>query len=326
MTGWVPIVSFVLALGGTFWLQKNYVGPKDYPNERSLHVKPVPRTGGVAVVFAMAIGAMLGNYDEKLILVGLTVSLAAISFLDDLFHLPIVVRLAAHVFCVVAAINWLPSALNSWEFVLIALALTWLTNLYNFMDGADGLAAGMTGIGFSAYASAALLAGHSHFATLSFSISAAALGFLLFNFHPARIFLGDVGSISLGFLAGICGFYGWQAAIWPAWFPVLVFSPFIVDASLTLVKRLLRGEKIWQAHSQHYYQKLVHSGLGQRKMALFEYLLMLIVAITSVISLQLTPPWQTLFIAFWVSIYLILIFRLDKYFRTRHVKPAPPSI
>lgn len=326
MTGWVPIVSFAVALGGTFWLQKKYVGPKDYPNERSLHVKPVPRTGGIAVVFAVAISGMLGHYDEKLILVGLTLALAAISFLDDLFHLPILLRLAAHVFSVVAAIIWSPIALSGWEFVLLALALTWLTNLYNFMDGADGLAAGMTIIGFSTYASAALLAGHSHFATLNFSISAAALGFLLLNFHPAKIFLGDVGSIPLGFLAGVSGFYGWQTAIWPAWFPVLVFSPFIVDASFTLVKRLLRREKIWQAHSQHYYQKLVHSGLGQRKMALFEYLLMLIVAITSVISLLLTPPWQTLFIAFWASIYLILILRLDKYFRTQHVKPAPPSI
>ena len=326
MIAWVPVLAFLIALGGTFWLQKKYVGPKDYPNERSLHVNPVPRTGGVAVVCAIAISAMLGDYDEKLILVGLTLALAAISFLDDLFHLPIFLRLAIHVLAVLAAIIWSPVALDGWAFVFLALALTWLTNLYNFMDGADGLAAGMTVIGFGAYASAALLAGHSHFATLNFAVSAAALGFLLFNFHPARIFLGDVGSIPLGFLAGVCGFYGWQTDIWPAWFPVLVYSPFIVDASLTLLKRLLRGEKIWHAHSQHYYQKLVHSGLGQRKMALFEYLLMLIVAITSVISLQLTPPWKILFIAFWASIYLILIFRLDIYFRTRHAKPAPPSI
>ena len=326
MTWWVPTISFVVALGGTYWLQKNHVGPKDYPNARSLHLEPVPRTGGIAVVFAVAIGAAPGGYDEKLILIGLMLWLAAISFFDDLFDLPIFLRLASHVFAVAAVIIWSPSALNGAELVLLALALTWLTNLYNFMDGADGLAAGMTVIGFSAYASAAFLAGHSDFAMLNFSISAAAVGFLLFNFHPARIFLGDVGSIPLGFLAGFCGFYGWQTALWPAWFPALVFSPFIVDASLTLVKRLLRGEKIWQAHSQHYYQKLVHSGLGQRKIALFEYLLMLIVAITSVISLQLTPHRQMLFIAFWASIYLILIFRLDKYFRTLHVKSAPPSI
>ena len=105
--------------------------------------------------------------------------------------------------------------------------------------------------------------------------AAAAAAFLVRNFPPARIFMGDVGSVPLGFLAGALGLIGWNDGVWPLWFPLLVFAPFVCDATLTLLKRLARGERAWQAHREHYYQRLVRMGFGHRGAALIEYAAML---------------------------------------------------
>jgi UDP-N-acetylmuramyl pentapeptide phosphotransferase/UDP-N-acetylglucosamine-1-phosphate transferase len=166
-----------------------------------------------------------------------------------------------------------------WIVVPIAvLALMWFTNLYNFMDGSDGLAGGMAVAGFGAYAIAAWQSGDPALATAAAGTAAAALGFLAFNFHPARVFMGDSGSIPLGFLAGAMGLAGWRDGLWPLWFPVLAFGPFVADASATLARRVLRGERFWQAHRTHYYQRLVQLGWGHRRTAFAEYALMLLCA------------------------------------------------
>jgi UDP-N-acetylmuramyl pentapeptide phosphotransferase/UDP-N-acetylglucosamine-1-phosphate transferase len=157
---------------------------------------------------------------------------------------------------------------------VLVLAIVWMTNLYNFMDGSDGLAGGMALFGFGAYALGAWLAGDAVMAVASGAIAAAALTFLAFNFPPAKVFMGDAGSIPLGFLAAALGLIGWHAGNWPLWFPMLVFSPFIVDATVTLARRVLRGERFWQAHRTHYYQRLVQLGWGHRNTALAEYALM----------------------------------------------------
>jgi UDP-N-acetylmuramyl pentapeptide phosphotransferase/UDP-N-acetylglucosamine-1-phosphate transferase len=172
------------------------------------------------------------------------------------------------------------------------LAIAWTTNLYNFMDGSDGLAGGMAVIGFGTYASAAWIGGNVEFELLAWSIAAAAAGFLIFNFPPAKIFMGDVGSIPLGFLAGALGVAGWQRELWPLWFPLVVFAPFIVDASVTLVRRVLRGERVWEAHRQHYYQRLILSGWSHRRTAVSEYGLMLLCGAAALTGLQQPPAGQ----------------------------------
>jgi UDP-GlcNAc:undecaprenyl-phosphate/decaprenyl-phosphate GlcNAc-1-phosphate transferase len=160
--------------------------------------------------------------------------------------------------------------------VVLLFAIGWLTNLYNFMDGSDGLAGSMAVIGFGTYGIAAWIGGAQPLAFLSWSVAMAAAGFLVFNFPPARIFMGDVGSIPLGFLAGAIGVSGWQHDIWPLWFPAVVFAPFVVDASVTLGRRLLRGERLWQAHRLHFYQRLILSGWSHRRTLLCECALMLV--------------------------------------------------
>ena len=141
--------------------------------------------------------------------------------------------------------------------IVVVVGLMWMSNLYNFMDGSDALAGLMGVIGFAAYAAGALVAGDVAFAQVCACLSAATLGFLIWNWPPARIFLGDGGAIPLGFLAGALGYYGYAQSHWSIAFPILVFLPFIADASLTLVRRAIRQHNLLQAHREHLYQRVL---------------------------------------------------------------------
>jgi UDP-N-acetylmuramyl pentapeptide phosphotransferase/UDP-N-acetylglucosamine-1-phosphate transferase len=149
--------------------------------------------------------------------------------------------------------------------------------------------------------SAATISTHPDFplAAASVAIAGAALGFLLFNFNPARIFLGDAGSIPLGFLAGALGYWGWFRGVWPFWFPGMAFLPFIADASVTLLKRLARGEKFWQAHREHYYQRMIRTGLSHAKTAWIWYSLMATGIMIACFSLALSFVLQWIVVACW---------------------------
>jgi hypothetical protein len=184
------------------------------------------------------------------------------------------------------------------ELFVLIVAVAWITNLYNFMDGSDGLAGGMATIGFGAYGVAAWIGQDAALAALCLALSAAAFAFLVHNHHPARMFLGDVGSIPLGFLAAALGIVGWRNDVWPLWFPVLVFGPFIGDATITLVRRLLRRERVWQAHREHYYQRMVRMGFGHRGTAWTGYTVMLLCAGAALVGRAQAPAVQaTVFLA-----------------------------
>ncbi|MBZ5790190.1 glycosyltransferase family 4 protein [Burkholderia contaminans] len=275
----------------------------DIPNDRSLHVLPTPRVGGWGIV-PVAVLAMLWFAPQMWLIAFAGTALAGLSQFDDRHGLPARVRFAAHLAAVVALIVGYPAAAPWWLLAGVGFAMVWLTNLYNFMDGADGLAGGMALFGFGAYAMAAL-AGTSPSPDLAASaaaIAGAALGFLLLNFHPAKLFLGDAGSIPLGFMAGALGYWGWRRGIWPIWFPAMVFSPFIADASVTLLRRLLRGEKFWQAHREHYYQRMVRSGIGHGRTAVYWYLIMLAGIIVALWALGRQEPQQWLLFVAWYGV------------------------
>jgi UDP-N-acetylmuramyl pentapeptide phosphotransferase/UDP-N-acetylglucosamine-1-phosphate transferase len=295
MSGVAAILSFIVALAVLRILLSrfgNFV--LDEPNARSLHQSPVPRTGGIAILAGLTVSIGFGGLQIWVPLAA-ALALAVVSFLDDLYGMPTAVRLAAHV-CAAGVVVWhLLSPINLAAFVALVLAVAWIANLYNFMDGSDGLAGGMAVAGFGAYGVAALLAGDVALAVVCWSVCAASAAFLLYNFHPARIFLGDVGSIPLGFLAGALGLVGWRDDVWPLWFPLLVFGPFIGDATLTLVKRALRRERVWEAHREHYYQRLVRMGFGHRGTALIAYAAMLVCAGVALAGREQPPLVQALY-------------------------------
>jgi len=288
----VAVLSFVVAYAAARVLLTRFGRfALDRPNERSLHQSPVPRTGGIAVLAGAAVALAFGAAEIWLPLV-LALALAVVSFLDDLRGMPSAVRLAAHVGAAALLVWYLLSPMHPVEMVVLILAVGWITNLYNFMDGSDGLAGGMASVGFAAYGVAAWWGEDAALAALCVALSSAALAFLLHNHHPARIFLGDVGSIPLGFLAGGLGLLGWRNDLWPLWFPVLVFGPFIGDATLTLVRRLIRRERVWQAHRDHYYQRMVRMGLGHRGTAWTAYAVMVVCAAAALIGRAQSPLLQ----------------------------------
>ncbi|WP_423370382.1 MraY family glycosyltransferase [Burkholderia sp. LMG 32019] len=283
----------------------------DTPNWRSLHTIPVPRVGGWGVVPAAAVVALsLGAVSRIGYALAGMVALAVLSFIDDRRGLPASIRFAVH-FIVAGLFVWSLGGGNGlWVMIGLGVAIVWMTNLYNFMDGLDGLAGGMALFGFAAYAWAA--AGHApELAVIAAALAGAALGFLVFNFHPAKIFLGDVGSIPLGFMAGALGLYGWRHEAWPLWYPAIVFSPFIADASLTLAKRIIRKEKIWEAHREHYYQRLVRMGMGHRPIAAVWYGLMAAAALLGIGMLQLSAFAQYAIVVLWYLGLLVACYRLD---------------
>jgi len=276
----------------------------DLPNERSLHAAPIPRIGGIVLVgIALAASAAVAPALRPVLLIAAL--LATVSAWDDRHGLRVALRFAVHLAAAAGAIVVLPVDVPLWLAIVLVLLLTWAMNLYNFMDGSDGMAGGMALFGFGALGIAALNESPA-MAAASFCIAAAAAGFLWHNFHPARVFLGDAGSIPLGFLAGSLGLAGWADGLWPWWFPLLVFSPFIVDASLTLPARVLRGRKPWQAHREHAYQRMVAGGLGHRRTALLWYLLMAACAVSALLGLRLSAAGQWALMAGWAVIYGIL--------------------
>lgn len=306
-----PLLAFGVACALLFLLLRARIA-LDQPNARSLHATPVPRTGGLALLGGAAAGWLAAGVWIAPLMLGAAL-LLAVSLIDDLRGLPAAARLSAQFAAAwggVAMIPW--PEIGAIGLLGATLAVVWGCNLYNFMDGSDGLAGGMALIGFSGYGLAALGAQHDAIAAMSLCIAAAALAFLLFNFHPARLFMGDAGSVPLGFMAALLGILGWRQGIWPEWFPLLVFSPFVADASVTLARRLLRGEKVWQAHREHYYQRLVLMGWGHRKVALAAYALMALAAISACWGLTLGARGQWALAAAWAALYGILMATTDR--------------
>ena len=244
----------------------------DRPNERSSHRVPTPRGGGIAVVGSILLAWAVFARTESVpsgvfgIVLG-AVLLAAVSWLDDLRGLSPVVRLLAQAAAVAVGILVLPGPRDLFYLAAIGLVWIWWINLFNFMDGIDGLAgteAAAIGAGLLLFASVGAGA-DSALRTLAAALTGAAIGFLVWNWSPAKIFLGDVGSVPLGYLLG---FLLTDLAVRGYWKIALILPLyFLADATITLARRLLRGERVWQAHREHFYQQAVRRGLGHAAVA-----------------------------------------------------------
>lgn len=325
----------VAAFALSAWLTRRFIEPDsafhvlDQPNERSLHDTPVPRTGGVALLLGfltfLIVAGVVAELPAAAWWIGSAVALlGGVSFVEDRFGLARRYRLLAHL---LASLLLVPAALVPEQLFFaervlslptgLALALTllgtvWMINLYNFMDGMDGFAGGMSLIGFGTLALAGWLHGSIDFALVNALAAAVSGGFLLFNFPApkARIFMGDAGSTALGFLAAASCLWAARDGILPLWAALLVFSPFIVDASVTLTRRLLRGEKIWQAHRSHYYQRLVQLGWGHRKTVLRAYLLMLVCAAAAIQGADMRGADPAWLLAMCAGVYGMIAYKV----------------
>jgi Fuc2NAc and GlcNAc transferase len=265
----VLILSLLLTAGlRRYALARSVI---DIPNARSSHTVPTPRGGGVAIVLTfllVVVGLMLLGVGQLSVLIALAgggALIAIIGFMDDHGHIAARWRLLGHFLAAAWILGWMgglpPLPLFGWSLdlgwlggLLAAVYLVWLLNLYNFMDGIDGIASVEA---ITACLSAAWLywlAGFDTAAVLPLLLAAAVAGFLFWNFPPAKIFMGDAGS---GFIGIVLGGLSLQAA-WMSpplfWCWLILLGVFIVDATYTLVRRLLRGDKVYEAHRSHAYQ------------------------------------------------------------------------
>ncbi|WP_256672319.1 glycosyltransferase family 4 protein [Pseudomonas sp. ANT_J12] len=264
----IAIFSFSLT-----WVLRRYALARsliDVPNARSSHTIPTPRGGGVAIVVCFLAAAVAMFFLEMLplnqvaALLGAGALVAVLGFLDDHGHIAARWRLLGHFLAAFWALYWIGGLapisvfgvnidLGIFGYVVAAMFLVWMLNLYNFMDGIDGIASVEA---VSACVGAALLYWWQGGAAVGgpLLLASAVLGFLCWNFPPAKIFMGDAGS---GFLGMILGIFALQAAwissnLFFAW--LILLGVFIVDATVTLLRRLLRGEKVYEAHRSHAYQ------------------------------------------------------------------------
>ena len=242
---------------------------RDAPNERSMHRVPVPVGGGLAIVATALILWPLWQgtvSNPHLLLLASFAGLGALSWIDDRRALSPAIRLSAQAVAVVLCLaslapeaRVLPVVPIAVERVLTGLAWLWFINLFNFMDGIDGLAGSeaiAVALGYLLLLTFAGLDGPLwHLALI---VAAAAAGYLFWNWHPAKVFMGDAGSIPLGFLLG------WlmlDLALSGYWAAALILPLyFVADATFTLFRRGLRGEKPWHAHREHFYQRAVLGG------------------------------------------------------------------
>lgn len=323
------IVTFALSARLTHYFSqsKTVLYRVDEPNARSLHQQPTPLNGGVAILTAYFANSFLlsGLVDFFFPIIWIIISclvIAIISFIDDCYTISALPRLIIH-FLAALLFLWqtdlwltqLPFTTfilpNGLKIIISLLFVVWMVNLYNFMDGMDGFAGGMAIIGFGTFALLGSLSQQWLFMYFNLLIVVACSGFLLFNYPPAKIFMGDVGSSSLGFLAATFSLWGIQLHIFPLWIALLIFSPFIVDATVTLFKRLVRKEKFWLPHKSHYYQRLVQSGWGHKRTVLWEYALMFACSFSAIFAVSLSTMWQLVALIFWIIIYLIIIYSID---------------
>jgi UDP-N-acetylmuramyl pentapeptide phosphotransferase/UDP-N-acetylglucosamine-1-phosphate transferase len=232
----------------------------DLPNERSSHTLPTPRGGGLATTPVMVL-ALLAMPDFRSLAYGAMV-LLAISWVDDRKGLPPLPRFAAQMVVVVAFLLALPAGnlvfqgfLPVWaDHLLAGLCWLWFVNLYNFMDGIDGI----TGIETISLGLGVALVGGVALAAPGLVVAAIAAGFLLFNWHPAKLFLGDSGSVPFGYvLGGLLILLAAQGQLAAA---LILPAYYLADATITISRRALAGEKIWQPHRKHFYQRAVQGG------------------------------------------------------------------
>ena len=264
---------FLLSVGLTYLIR--YYAQRtaivDIPNERSSHKTPTPRGGGLAIILVFFVGLfLLREQVEARLFCALLfgIPIAIISLVDDIVSLSSRVRLIVHALSAVGALWCLGgvskvdliccSIEGEWLNIIVVLAMVWITNLYNFLDGIDGYAgieALTLGLGIFIFFQN----------PLGLVIMAAVMGFLVFNWHKASIFMGDVGSATLGFLFSVFMFYDTTSGNIYIW--LVLLSIFWLDATVTLIRRYINHENIAKPHKKHAYQRLVQSGWSHSQVA-----------------------------------------------------------
>lgn len=303
----------------------------DIPNERSSHQQPTPRGGGLAFVIIFCFALLTGHY-WQLIASNFTFAcliacllVALLGFIDDKKGLPALFRLTGHFAAAAIALSLIgdlpvnvffnaTSSNKAIVCVFLLFYLVWLLNLFNFMDGIDGLAASEAL--FSCIAAALLyyFQGNLGIIYLPMSLALAVAGFLWWNFPPAKIFMGDVGSGFLGFLLGLLALQASLINPLYFWSWIILLGVFIVDATLTLIARGFRGAPVWQAHCHHAYQHAARYYKSHRQVTAAVWIINIVWLFpwAFVVSQGIVSPLLAVMSAFLPLILLAIRFKAGK--------------
>jgi len=300
------VISTLCVAGSRRWAVERML---DIPNARSSHTKPTPRGGGLGIVIGVLIGAwslfisriisMPFREIAALSLAGGIVAL--VGWLDDIHRLPYRVRLVVQAISsviILIAIGYfktivIPLIGDIHLFSIgIPVTLLWimgLTNAYNFMDGIDGIAGGQAVVAGLGWTIIGFISGQSYIGLIGVLLAASSLAFLLYNWSPARIFMGDVGSAFMGFTLAVLPIIAGRQSPRIIVAGLLLVWPFIFDTSFTLIRRLTRGENVFVAHRSHIYQRLVIAGYNHRFVTLLYVGLALVGVIVALIWYKRAP-------------------------------------
>lgn len=286
-----PAAIFFIAMGTSAILTKwliphlNRFNVMDVPNARSNHDTPVPRGGGIGPITAIILGLIvlgagaIGSGVSMVLkdlaaLCAAVIILAGVSFYDDIRGLSPALRLAVQFAAAALVLAIVPfqdpifqGLFPSWLDTLAALILwVWFVNLFNFMDGVDGIAGVETlAIGLGLFIVVVMSGRTSSVGHVGVLVAGSGLGFLFYNWAPAKIFLGDAGSVPLGFLLGWLLLDLAASGLWAA--ALILPLYFLTDSTLTLYRRALRGDAVWRAHKEHFYQQAVAKGMSHARVS-----------------------------------------------------------
>ncbi len=235
-----------------------------HPNERSSHLRPTPTGGGVAIAVPVLVWCALAPTDSPGLQLAIAGGVLALTgFLDDIFDLPALLRFTIQIFCVAGFFHATGGASSLPVFVATVFAVLWFVNLFNFMDGIDGIAASQAaiyGVGVLLLSGATL----NWHESLIWLMVASCSGFLLFNWRPAMVFMGDAGSLLLGLTIAVIALELDRSGEVPLVASLILLAVFVFDATYTLVVRLITGQRFTAAHRSHLYQRLaLRYGHGQ---------------------------------------------------------------
>lgn len=312
IAGAALVGSFLLTLGTKQTARR--LGLIDVPNERSSHAVPTPTGGGLAIVvsatIAMGVLAALGIIPARLFLAlgpgGIAV--AAVGFIDDRKSLSARIRLLVHFMAAAWAVVWIgpvdlfhgagdARGLEWLSFVVSAVGIAWFLNMFNFMDGIDAIAASEAVFVCAGTSVLALYsAGISYIAASAAVIGATSAGFLVWNWPPAKIFMGDVGSGYVGFVLAVLGLASGVHSESALCTCLILVGIFVVDSTFTLIRRFVRGERVTEAHRTHAFQLLAQR-LGHRKTTLTVTLINLAWLLPCGLASVLMPQY-----ALWIAL------------------------
>jgi UDP-GlcNAc:undecaprenyl-phosphate GlcNAc-1-phosphate transferase len=330
------------------------LGVVHYPRERDLHERPVPGLGGLAILAAAVVAALLflpGGRETRGIVAG-AIAIAFVGAVDDVKDggLNPFVKFAGQ-FAAAAIPVWSdvrvenvtlpfvePLDLGSWGYPLTLLGIVAVMNVVNFTDGADGLAAGVCTIAAATFAIIALSLDRVDAGILAALTAGAAVGFLWHNFHPASIFMGDAGAMLLGLLLACVAIQGVlkTAAVVALFFPLLILAVPALDATFVVAKRIKYGRPVYSADRWHFHHRFANIGFSQRRTVLYLYGWTLSLAALA-LAMRFVPysddggtlnaGWTLVIIAFGVvalaaSVYLVLVLEILKFrlFREREIR------